>query len=173
LYVKLLDDPSYAVIKAAATALGATQTPESYEALVKLLNTTSWRDNIRVSALTGLAEQRDKRSLVIALKYAERGNYSQVRAAAIRLLGRVGNGSPEAFAVIANTANKAFAEGNQTLATASGEALVSLGDPKGLEVLEQIGRGALIERLKPRVTEYVESLRKSVAASGRSTTQHP
>jgi len=115
----------------------------------------------------------DKRSRAIALRYAGRGNYSQVRAAAIRLLGRVGSGSPEAFAVIANTANKAFAEGNQTLATASGEALVSLGDPKGLEVLEQIGRGALIERLKPRVTEYVESLRKSVAASGRSTTQHP
>jgi HEAT repeat protein len=171
--VSLLDDSSYAVIKAAAVALGSANAPDSYESLVKLLNRTSWRDNIRASALSGLSELKDKRSLAVGLKYAERGNNTQVRAAALRLLGRVGGDSSEAFTVVATTASNAFAEGNTTLATAAGEALVSLGDPKGVEVLERIGRGALTERLKPRVAEYVESLRKSISASGRSTTQHP
>jgi aminopeptidase N len=173
LYVKLLDDPSYAVIKAAALALGAARSPAAYDSLLKLINASSWRDNIRVSALNGLTELKDKRSLPLGLKYAERGNNSQVRSAAIRLLGKVGGENPEAFAAVANTANKAFASGDSTLATATGEALVSLGDPKGLEVLEQISHGPLTERLKTRVAEYVELLRKSVAASGRSTAVHP
>jgi aminopeptidase N len=173
LYVKLLDDPSYAVIKAAALALGSASSAISYEPLVKLLNTTSWRDNIRASALSGLSELKDKRSLALGLKYAASGNNSQVRAAAIRLLGRIGGDSAEAFTVIATTANDSFAEGNATLATAAGEALVSLGDPKGIEVLERIGRGPLTDRLKPRIPEYLESLRKSVSASGRSATPHP
>jgi len=173
LYVSLLDDSSYAVIKAAAVALGSSNAPDSYEPLAKLLNRTSWRDNIRASALSGLRELKDRRSLAVGLKYAERGNNTQVRAEALRLLGRVGGDSPEAFTIVATTASNAFAEGNATLATAAGEALVSLGDPRGIEVLERIGRGTLTERLKPRVAEYVQSLRKSISASGRSTTQHP
>jgi len=112
LYVSLLDDSSYAVIKAAAVALGSANAPDSYESLVKLLNRTSWRDNIRASALSGLSELKDKRSLAVGLKYAERGNNAQVRAAALRVLGRVGGDSPEAFSLVATTASSAFAEGN-------------------------------------------------------------
>ena len=174
LYLKLLNDPSYAVIRAAASALGATKGPAAYEALVKLLGLPSWRDNIRASALAGLGELRDKRSLDIALRYAAVGSANPVRAAALRLLGKIGRDNPQAFGLIADTASKAFESGDYGLATAAGEALVSLGDPRGLAVLEQISHNpAMPQQLASRLGEYQESLRKAVAETTSPGTQHP
>jgi aminopeptidase N len=174
LYLKLLSDQSYAVIKAASVALGATHSAGAYEALVKLLDVPSWRDNIRTSALAGLGELRDRRSLDIAFRYAERGNPTQVRAAALRLLGRVGGDNPRAFSLISDTAARAFASGDTTLATAAGEALVSLGSPKGLAILEEISHnGAITEKLQAYLNEYKELLRKAVAGAAGPGTQHP
>jgi aminopeptidase N len=174
LFLKLINDQSYAVIKAAALALGDTKSPEAYAALVKLLGQPSWRDNIRASALAGLGELRDKRSLDVALRYAAVGNASQVRAAALRLLGKIGSDEPRAFRLIADTAGKAFESEDYNLATAAGDALVSLGDPKGLAVLEQISRNDRISgRLKARLGEYQEALRRSEAGTASQGTQHP
>ena len=174
LYLKLLNDQSYAVIKAAASALGATKSAEAYDGLVKLLGVPSWREHIRASALTGLGELRDKRSLDIALRYAAAGNANQVRTAALRLLGRIGSDEPRAFNLIAETAGKAFWSGDLNLATAAGDALISLGDPKGLVVLEEISRNSGIsDRLKARLSEYQEELRKSVAKTPSQGAQHP
>jgi len=174
LYLKLLGDQSYAVIKAASLALGDTKSPEAYAALVKLLSLPSWRDNIKASALAGLGELRDKRSLEVGLRYAAAGNANQVRAAALRLLGRTGSDEPKAFKLIAEAAGKAFESGDYNLATAAGDALVSLGDPKGLAVLEQIARNNEVsDRMRARLGEYQEALRKSVAGTGSQGTQHP
>jgi HEAT repeat protein len=173
-YLKLINDQSYAVIKAAALALGDTKSPEAYTALVKLLGVPSWRDNIRASALAGLGELRDRRSVEAALRYAAAGNASQVRAAALRLLGRIGSDDPRAFKLIAEAAGKAFESDDYNLATAAGDALVSLGDPKGLAVLEQRNNNSGISgRLRARLGEYQEALRKSVAGNASQGTQHP
>jgi HEAT repeat protein len=174
LYLKLLSDQSYAVIKVAALALGNTRSPEAYTALIKLLSLPSWRDNIRASALAGLGELRDKRSLDVALRYAAAGNTGQVRAAALRLLGRIGSDEPRAFNLIAGAAGKAFESEDYNLATAAGDALVSLSDPKGLVVLEQINHDSGISgRLRARLGEYQEALRRSVAGNASESTQHP
>jgi aminopeptidase N len=174
LYLKLLNDQSYAVIKAAASALGATKSPEAYNGLMKLLGLPSWRDNITASALEGFGELRNKRSLDIALRYAAVGNASPVRIAAVRLLGRIGSDDSRPFNVIAETAGKAFASGDYNLATATGDALVSLGDPKGLAVLEQISHNSAISgRLKTRLAEYQVELRRTVAGTASQGAQHP
>jgi aminopeptidase N len=174
IYVKSLSDESYAVIKAAALALGETKSPEAYAALENLAGVRSWRDNIRTSALTGLGELRDKRSLNLALRFAALGNENQVRTAALRLLGRVGGEEPKAFDLIAGIARRAFQSSDYNLATAGGEALVSLGDSKGLALLEDIGHNAAISgRLRTRLDEYQATLRKSVAGTPGQGTQHP
>jgi len=174
LYLKLLNDQSYAVIKAAASALGNTKSPEAYAGLVKLLGEPSWRDNIRASALAGLAELRDKRSMDFALRYAAPGNASQTRAAALRLLGRIGGNDSRAFSLIAETTAKAFAAGDYNLATSAGDALVSLGDARGLAVLDQVSHDVNVSgRLKTRLGEYQGELRKSVAGNPNPGGQHP
>jgi aminopeptidase N len=174
LYEKLLSDQSYAVIKAAALALGQTRSSGAYNALTKLLGEPSWRDNITVSALSGLAELKDKRSLDVAFRYAGDGNRVAVRAAAIPLLGQIGHDDPRAFSLIAGTATKAYASGDFNLANSSGEALASLGDPRGLSVLEQIGQdSSLSPRQKSQISEYQEQLRKTVAGTPGKGTQQP
>jgi aminopeptidase N len=174
LYEKLLSDPSYAVIKAAASALGESRSPNAYQALAKLTNTPSWRDNIKASALSGLSALQDKRALDLAFLNAEKGNSPAVRAAAIRLLGRIGGDSPRAFSLLAETAIKAFAIGDWNLATAAGESLVSLGDPRGLAVLEQVSRDASVTtRLKEQLSQYQERLRKAVAAAAGQGVKQP
>src|SRR5262249_30234529 len=48
-YEQLLGDESYRVIRAAAEALGQTKSESGYEPLMKLVETPSWRENIRVA----------------------------------------------------------------------------------------------------------------------------
>ena len=168
LYLGLLNDRSYAVIKAAAVALGSTRNKDAYGVLVKLMDVPSWRDNIRASALSGLAETGDKRALEFGLKYAEPGNSIQVRTAALRLIGKIGGNDSAAFDRLAKRVTSAFQAGEYNLAVAAGEALVALGDPKGLAVLEQLNADPTITgRLKTRLGDYAEKLQKSVA--GRPT----
>src|SRR5437667_433715 len=68
-YQQLLNNQSYAVIRAAASALGQTKSPTAYDALMKIIDAPSWRDTIRASALTGLAALGDKRALDLGFKY--------------------------------------------------------------------------------------------------------
>jgi aminopeptidase N len=172
LYEKLLSDPSYAVIKAAASAFGETKSAGAYEVLTKLLNIPSWRDNIKASALYGLEALEDKRALDVAFRFAGKGNPPPVRAAALRLLGKIARDDPKAFTLIAETATKAFANRDFNLATAAGEALVSLGDPRGLGVLDQVSQQpSLSTRLKEQLTRYQELLRKVAAGTSPSTRQ--
>jgi len=162
------------VIKAAALALGETRSPGAYESLAKLLNAPSWRDNIKVSALSGLAALQDERALEIAFRYTEKGNLPQVKAAALRLLGRIGRDDPRAFTLIADATAKAFSHRDLDLATAAGEALVSLGDPRGLAVLEQIDQDALIStRLKEQLRQFRELLRKVAAGAANPGVKQP
>jgi aminopeptidase N len=174
LYEKLLNDQSYAVIKAASLAFGQTRSTAAYEALSKLLDVPSWRDNIKASALAGLSELGDKRAVDVALRSAAKGNPSQVRAAALGLLGRVGAGNPEAFPLIAEIAPKTYTGGDFNLATAAGEALVNLGDPRGLAVLEQIASNpGVTARQKQQVREFQDRLRKAMAGTSNPGSRQP
>src|SRR5437588_7131613 len=99
-YQELLNDQSYAVIHAAATALGETKSPAAYDSLLKLIDTPSWRDNIRAAGLSGFEALADKRALDLGFKYFAAGNPNGVRAAAVGLLGATGNGDPRTFPLI-------------------------------------------------------------------------
>ena len=86
--------------------------------------------------------------------------------AALKLLGSVGAGNSAAFTMLAEATPKAYQGGDYKLAIATGEALVSLGDPRGVAVLEQISRDpAVSPRRKEQLREYQEKLRKTVAGT--------
>jgi aminopeptidase N len=163
-YLPLLGDQSYGVVRAAAQALGATKSPTAYDALVKLLDQQSWRDSIRVSALNGLAALGDRRALDLALKYAAGGNQTAVRAAAVMLLAAVGKDDPRAFPLISEVLMKSVTPFNFALAGAAGRALVDLGDQRGLEVFEQARKaaadpraGALLQQLEQRLRQQEQT----------------
>jgi aminopeptidase N len=159
-YLPMLGDQSYAVVRAAAQALGATKSPVAYDALVKLLAQPSWRDSVRISALMGLTALADHRALELALQYAAAGNPTAVRASAVTLLVVVGKDDPRTFPLVADVLMKAVTPFNFALAGAAGRALVDLGDPRGLEVIEQARKassdqraGALLQRLEQQLRQ--------------------
>jgi aminopeptidase N len=139
-YQSFLSDPSYAVIAEAARALGMTKSPAAYDALVKLIDTPSWRDNIRASALAGLGAAGDKRAIELGFRYVTAGNPAPVRAAALTLVGATGKGDPRAFPLVSDMLRQGADRGNFGQVAAAAEALVALGDQRGLAVFEELGK---------------------------------
>jgi HEAT repeat protein len=169
-YQQLLNDQSYAVIKAAALALGQTKSPIAYDSLVKLLDVPSWRDTIRVSALAGLGALGDKRAVNAGIKYAGRENLYQVRTAAIRLLGSTGKDDPRVFPIVAEALNHAVEKGEFTMGIAAAETLANLGDARAVPILERVAKEpGELTRLAPMFAQLLERLRKGTS-SGRQVT---
>ena len=141
-FQQLLNDQSYGVVRAAAVALGQTKAPAAYDSLVKLLDVPSWHDTLRAAGLDGLAALGDKRALDVALRYTAAGNPENVRSSAIALLGSVGAGDQRAFQIVSDTLLKSVSPIRFQLAASAGNALVQLGDARGVEVFEQARKTA-------------------------------
>jgi len=141
-YQQLLNDPSYAVIRAAAFAFGETKNPSAYNDLTKLLDVPSWHDTIRASALSGLEALGDKRALELGFKYSAAGNPNGVRASALGLLGATGKNDPRTFALITAAFNEGFERRNFALMFGAADALVALGDERGLAVFQEMSKKA-------------------------------
>lgn len=137
-YLQLMNDTSYAVIRAASVAFGQTKNRSAYEALTRLVDIPSWRDTIRASALSGLEALADKRSLDLALKYSAAGNPTAVRASALGVLGSTGKDDPRAFSLITAAMNEGLERRNFTLMFGAADGLVSLGDERGLAVFQEL-----------------------------------
>ena len=164
-YQQLLNDPSYAVIGEAARALGQTKSPIAYDALVKLLDAPSWRDNIKASALAGLGATGDKRGLELGFRYVAAGNPMSVRAAALSILGATGKDDPRAFPIISDMLMQGVVKRNFGQIAAAAEALVSLGDQRGLAVFEELGKKAGNNLPQGFLMQFEQRLRKSVQGS--------
>lgn len=166
-YLALLSDQSYATVSAAANALGETKDPAAYDALVKLLDTTSWHDQIRAYGLSGLAKLEDKRALELGVRYAGAGNWPLVRAQAVRLVGAVGKNDPRSFQLVSDAFKRAAATLDFQLGNAAGEALVSLGDPRGVEAIEEGIKNLSNPQIQGFFRRFEEQLRQAAQAGGQ------
>lgn len=137
-YRAMLNDESYLVIRAAASALGATKNSASYEDFQKLVRTDSFRNRIRIAGLTGLAQLEDSRALDAALLYAAKNNDAPVRGAALSLLASIGKKDARAYPIVAEAFSSAVANGNFQLAVPAGQALAALGDARGLDAIKEV-----------------------------------
>jgi aminopeptidase N len=167
-YQEFLRDPSYVVIRAASLALGQTKEPTAFDSLVKLLDEPSWHNTIRVSALSGLTELGDKRALEVALKYAAPGDYPQVRIAAAKLLAIAGKGDPRAFALASANLEEGIKNSNSSLVSQSAEALVQIGDARGVELLERLTKEGPNAPYAKSLSQYLDRLKKSLAGAEKT-----
>ncbi len=84
-----LRDESYLVEAEAARALGRTRQPAVLDALVDLLERSSWFDVVRVGAIDGLAALRDERALPHLSARVRYGQPQRVRRASIMSLPKL------------------------------------------------------------------------------------
>jgi aminopeptidase N len=170
-YLAALNDQSYGVIRAAANALGQTKNAQAYDALSKLLEIPSWRDTIRVSAMSGLAELGDKRSLDLGVRYAAKNNPAALRAGAVTLLAAVGKDDPRAFQLIGDAFTQAVASGDFNLGSSAAAALVSLGDQRGLALFEEARKQVSNPQVQFFIMQFEQRLKQS--ASPQTTPKAP
>jgi len=165
-YAQLLNDRSYAVIRAAAPALGQTQSSTAYESLTKLVEVPSWRDTIRASGLSGLAALGDARALDLGFKYFAAPNQTAVRVAALNLLGATGKDDQRTLATLTAALNEGVDRRNFAVMNAAAEALVSLGDERALATFQDLTkRSASSPQIVATLSNYAARLRtKAVAA---------
>jgi len=162
LYLQLLSDPSYVTVRTAALALGETHSPKAFDALAKLVESDSWRNTLRISALNGLGLLGDKRALDVAMRFASDNQPTSVRIAALALTASVGRNDARARSLLFNELSKSVAVNNTVLINAVAEALVNLGDPEGLKALSDAREKSGNPQVKTLLTKSEERLRQSV-----------
>ncbi len=153
-------DKSYAVVREGALALGATKSPGAYDPLVKLLDTPSWRDNVRASALSGLAILGDPRALEFGLKYASNTNPKDVRLAAYALLAVVGKTDARTLPIISEAFTSAVKSGSTSLTTGTAQALLDLGDQRGVEIFESARKSTNRPEFQFLISQYETQLKQ-------------
>ena len=137
LYLAALNDQSYAVIDSAATALAATKNPKAYDALMKLVNTESWKGHLKIAGLNGLAELGDKRSFDMGYKLAtDPMQPSNVRATALIIVAETGKGDKRAFPLIFDGFKKSLDANDIQGIVSSISAIIKLADPRGQEAFD-------------------------------------
>jgi aminopeptidase N len=166
-YQQFLNDQSYATISVAANALGETKSPDAYDALVKLLSAPSWHDQIQAYGLSGLAKLEDKRALETGIRYAS-GGQSQVRAAALRVLGTAGKGDERAFQIVSKALLGAASREDFPIAAAAGDSLVKLNDPRGVEILEQGVKASNSPQFQGFLRQFQQRLRQPAQPAAKA-----
>ncbi|HYP50800.1 MAG TPA: HEAT repeat domain-containing protein, partial [Pyrinomonadaceae bacterium] len=162
-YLSALNDRSYAVIQNAAVALAKTKNEKAYESLLKLINTESWHNRLRIAGLSGFAQLGDKRALDMGIKYAnDKTQSSAVRDAAMEAIAANGKGDERAFPIIFDRFKKALA-GNDFNGIFHGMmAVIKLGDPRGQQVFD-----AMREKFKsnPQFTGTIDFFEQQFKAA--------
>lgn len=145
IYLSYLYDKSDRVTNAAAVALGKTKSPKAFDALVKLKDKPSWKNQSLISALNGLKQLNDPRSFAIALhalkdtpalpRWTLANNTWDFRVVAAETLVALGKGM-EGFPVVMERFKKSIAENDTNDIFQNVLLIAILGDPRGEEVFE-------------------------------------
>jgi len=86
-------DSSYLVSATALRELASVDTARAFDAARDLLPERTYRDFIRLTALSTLRAARDPRAIALALPYTDRRNAADVRRVAVSVLGQFGRDS--------------------------------------------------------------------------------
>lgn len=167
-YKAALTDGSYSVVRAAATAYGDTKDKAAYDALTKLTSVDSFRDQVRGAGLAGLARLGDARALDLGLRYAAKGNTSAVRAGAVTILGAAGKKDTRAFPLVSDAFTQSVAKQDFQVAVAAAEALIALGDRRGIQLFRDAREKTNIPQAK-QFLEFFEKRLQTIVNTNNAT----
>ena len=78
----------------------------------------------------------------MGLRFYVAGNPNAVRIAALALMGSAGKNDPRVFPILNTQLTEALERRNFALFSGAAEAIVSLGDERGLAVFQQLSKNA-------------------------------
>ena len=135
-FIASLNDRSYGVIDVASLALARTKDAKAFDNLVKLLETPSWKDRIRLAGLQSLAVLGDKRALDLGFKYTDKSYSPTVQTAALGVLAASGKGDARIYPLLLENFKQSL-ENNAFQGIFNGlQNFVKLADPRGQEAFD-------------------------------------
>lgn len=173
LYLAHFNDESDRVVNAAANALGKCKAPGAYEALLKLKDKPSWKNQSLISTLNGLRELGDPRAAALALaslrdeaaapRWTLATSVWDFRLAAAETLVALDR-AEEGYSIVYQRFTKAMAEGDVNDIFSNVLLMVTLGDGRALEVFP-----ALREKFKDdaNAMKAVEGFEGQLRAAGK------
>lgn len=171
LYVSCLADTSDRVVNAAAVALGKTKSLQAFEALVKLKDRPSWKNQSLMHCLAGLAQLGDARAEAIALAaladnqsprwfLGNAWDYPFVAAQTLATLGK----TEKAYPILLERFKLAMQENNRDDIFHQVLLIVTLGNPQGLEIFALLkGRYQYDENAMSAIKVFEEQLKADLA----------
>jgi aminopeptidase N len=147
LYISFLNDSSDRVVNAAAIALGKSKNSKAFDALVKLKDKPSWKNQSLISTLNGLKELKDPRGFDIALDALKDAKADarwtlavatwDFRIAAAETLVALGKNT-EGYPIVLNRFKKSIEENDLSDIFNNMLIITTLADPRGQEVFDQL-----------------------------------
>jgi hypothetical protein len=114
--------------------------------------------------LDGLAALSDKRAMELGFKYSGAPNYSSVRASAPTLLGNTGKDDPRTLGTLTAALNDGIERTNFSLISAAANALVALGDARGMGVFDEaLKKASPTSQLRGLLTNAQQRLKVKLA----------
>lgn len=143
IFIDCLNDSSDRVIFSAAAALGKTKSPKAFDALVKLKDKPSWKQQSLMAALTGLRQLGDKRGVAVALAALKDntsprwflGNFWDYPFVAAQTLTALGEGS-EGYPIIWKRFNQSMEDGDINDIFQNVLLITALADSRGQEAFD-------------------------------------
>jgi aminopeptidase N len=175
IYLSYLNDQSDRVINAAATALGKSKSPRAFDALAKLVNKPSWKNQSLMSALNGLKELNDARGFDIAFKALSDLKLHRwrlptppiwdLRVFAVNTIVALGK-SAAIYPIIFERFKKSMDENDLEGIFNNVLLITILADPRGQEVFEQLKAkfkddARMMEAVSQYETQFKDTLKKS------------
>ncbi|MBC7796024.1 MAG: DUF3458 domain-containing protein, partial [Pyrinomonadaceae bacterium] len=136
IFTTALSDQSYNVVDSASDALAETKSPTAYERLAKLVDEPSWKNRVRIAGFNALATLGDKRSLDVALKYADEKQPSSVRTSALGIIAANGKGDARAYPLLFDAFKKSLDDNDIRAAFGGLVSIVKLGDSRGQQAID-------------------------------------
>lgn len=145
LYISCFTDTSDRVINAAAVALGRTKSAKAFEALIKLKNKPSWKNQSLMHCLGGLAQLGDTRAESIALAALSNiqsprwflGNGWDYPFIAAQTLAQLGT-TEKAYQIVLQHFRTAMKNNDTDDIFHQVLLITTLANPKGQEIFEEL-----------------------------------
>ncbi|QYU69935.1 HEAT repeat domain-containing protein [Leptolyngbya sp. 15MV] len=141
---------------AALRALGALGGVDALSILTQAADTTSDHDRVRRGAIDGLAALGTREALPVVLRAALPGSLLPTRERALRAIPRLARHDPDA---VLSVLTSATTERTPAIWSTAGEALVELGDPRGVVALERLRDSRRDDFDRLRASDWLDALR--------------
>jgi aminopeptidase N len=153
------NDESYFAVGGSLKSAAKTKLNGVYDFVLEGLKRDSWAEVIRASVFNALGELKDPRGVEVAMKHTSYGQPYQVRMAAVRALGKLGDSLDDKKEAIREHLVPLLKDPHHRVRRTVIDALATLGDRKAIPELEKLADSeplSLIKRASQKAIKAVQ-----------------